>query len=309
MPTLNETKEQMIVVGSVGEFTNALQQIATQRMMRLRTQVMKSRPFVETASDLLQELMSQRNAMQSEDMTKLKKRKPSGGVDRRAVIIVTSNQGLTGRYNIEIYQKVEKLLVEQKDADFFIVGKKGQEYFQGHKFKELKVYPYTVPDTFGVEDLSRLTSSFDYYDQVTLAYSRFINTATREVVVLSVVAPLAVSVATDTKKDAKVEETKEQAENGKEGKKEEPVKEGRYLYEPHIDQLIEGVSKTLRNALFQQQIMDARLAQNSSQMIGMKTASDNANALLGDLRMEYNKARRKMIDKKIGEVFAGSALW
>jgi len=41
----------------------------------------------------------------------------------------------------------------------------------------------------------------------------------------------------------------------------------------------------------------------------MKTASDNATNLLGDLRLEYNKQRRKMIDKKIGEVFAGSALW
>jgi F-type H+-transporting ATPase subunit gamma len=55
--------------------------------------------------------------------------------------------------------------------------------------------------------------------------------------------------------------------------------------------------------------MDGRLAQYSAQMLGMKAATDNAQTLLGDLRQEYNKARRKMIDKKISEVFAGSALW
>jgi F-type H+-transporting ATPase subunit gamma len=73
--------------------------------------------------------------------------------------------------------------------------------------------------------------------------------------------------------------------------------------------MIDGVSRSLRAALFQQQIMDARLSQFSAQMIGMKTSSDNAEKLLAELRLEYNKQRRKMIDKKISEVFAGSAMW
>ena len=288
MPTLNEVKEQMIVVGSVGEFTNALQQIATIHMMKLRTQVLASRPFVETAAALLSELAALRNTLAAEDLLKLEKKHEETKVasGHTAVIIITSNQGLTGRYNIEIYQKLEKVLIEEKDADFFIIGHKGQELFQTGKFK-VHNFPYEVPENFTIADLTRLIGMFDYYTKITLIYSHYVNSATREVLNISVVAP--VIEAAPLEKDSK--------------------SLGKYTYEPDIDELIEGVSKTLRAALFQQQIMDARLSQYSAQMIGMKTASDNANHLLADLRVDYNKQRRKLIDKKISEVFAGSALW
>lgn len=285
MATLNEIKEQMSVVGSVGDFTNALQQIATIRMMKLRGKVLASRPYVEAANTILSELVSLRNSMQTDDLLKLEKKKGAKLVMKNpgsAVIVITSNQGLTGLYNIEIYKKIEKVLDTYKDADFFVIGKKGQEVFQNGKYK-VKSYPYEVTEDFTAADLQRLIRLFDYYSNVTLLYSRYINSATREVVVLSVVNPVAAPT-----EDAP------------------PVK---YMYEPDIEQLIEHTTSTLRAALFQQQILDARLAQNSSQMIGMKTASDNAVGLLADLRMDYNKQRRKMIDKKISEVFAGSALW
>ncbi len=288
MATLNEVKEQMAVVRSVGDFTNALQQIATLRMMKLRGKVLTSRPFVEAANEMLSELVALRNEMDAKAIQAAEKKAKEAKVEvhpgQRAVVVITSNQGLAGRYNIEIYNKVERLISDEKDSDFFIVGKKGQEYFANGHFK-VKNFPYEVVDNFTIEDLRRLITLFDYYSQVTLVYSRFINTATREVVALSIVNPVP---------DAPQDKEK---------------LTGKYIFEPSVDELITGISKKLRAALFQQQIFDARLAQFSAQMIGMKTASDNATTLLGDLRLEYNKQRRKMIDKKIGEVFAGSALW
>jgi F-type H+-transporting ATPase subunit gamma len=311
MPTLNEVKEQMGVVASVGDFTNALQQIATIRMLRLREKVEKSRPFVETALDLLQELVSVRNSLDIDELVKLEgkhKKIVQPAASKKAVIVVTSNQGLIGRYNIEIYQKVEKIVEANKNADFYVVGKKGQEYFQLGKFKVVN-YPYEVKDDFTAEDLRRIVALFDYYAEITLIYSRYINSATHEVVTLTVVAPI--PAAPDPKAKEKIEkvDNAEKTEAEKAATPEKTVGPVKYIFEPDIVDLIEGVSKELRAALFQQQIMDSRLAQYSSQMVGMKTASDNANNLLANLRVDYNKQRRKMIDKKISEVFAGSALW
>lgn len=304
MPTLNEVKEQVIVVHSVGDFTNALQQIATMRMMQVRDKVLRSRPFIEAATAMLREIQTARDSMDQGVLSKAAKKKlekeqadakakgeqiPTApvnttGPQRRAVIVLTSNQGLSGRYNIEIYQKVEKLLGQEKDADFFVIGKKGQEYFASGHFK-INSFPYEVADNFSIEDLRRLINLFDYYQTITLVYSRFINTATREVVAVSVVSPVLENTEEETKQP------------------------GKYIFDPDVDKLIEGVSKKLRAALFQQQIFDSRLAQFAAQMVGMKTASDNATKLLGELQLEYNKQRRKMIDKKISEVFAGSATW
>lgn len=300
MSTLNEVKEQMVVVRSVGDFTNALQQIATMRMVKLRGKVLQSRPFVEAANAMLSELVSLRNKMDQELLAgKPKGKKAKDGTsaqetltthqphnNQRAVIVITSNQGLTGPYNIEIYKRVTQLLETEKDSDFYVIGKKGQEYFANGKFK-VRNFPYEVPDNFGIEDLKRLINIFDYYGQLTLVYSRFINTATRDVVAVSIVNPIP-DVPADTPKNQLP---------------------GKFTFEPSIDDLIDGVSKKLRAALFQQQIFDARLSQFAAQMIGMQTASENANGLLADLRLEYNKQRRKLIDKKISEVFAGSATW
>jgi F-type H+-transporting ATPase subunit gamma len=290
MATLNEVKEQMITVASVGDFANAMQQIATLRMMKARERVVQSRPFVEEAVQMLRELTALREQHQARDLgagQKLKKGEKASSEPtnaRRAVIVITSNQGLTGRYNIEIYQKLEKLIQEEKNSDFFIIGKKGQETFANGKYK-VEYFPYEVGENFTIKDLKRIIALFDYYGEVRLLYSRFVNTAKRDVVVLSVVTPI-------------LEEDEQM--------KKQP---GRFMYEPNIFQLIDSVGHKLRGALFQQQIMDARLSQYAAQMIGMKTAADNSVELMKDMKLEYNKARRKMIDKKIGEVFAGSALW
>ena len=289
MPTINEVKEQMVVVRSVGDFTGAMQQIATLRMMRLRKKVLESRPFVEAALGLLRELASLRNALDTKSLLSLEKKQKDTPhaklhAERRAVIVITSNQGLSGIYNVEIYSKVAKIIAEESESDFFVIGKKGQEYFGNGHFP-VQSFPYEVPDNFAISDLKRLIALFDYYGHVTLVYSRFINTATREVVTTTIVNPIP-EESDDTTKQP-----------------------GKYTYEPDIDELIDGISRKLRGALFQQQIFDARLSQFAAQMIGMQTASDNATELLGDLQMEYNKARRKLIDKKISEVFAGSALW
>lgn len=290
MATINEIKEQMVVVGSVGDFTNALQQIATMRMMKLRDKVLQSRPFVEEAQKILAELIYLQDTQLEDDLKKLKKEEmliPTHG-NGRAVIIITSNQGLTGLYNVEIFQKIEKIIADETESDFYIIGKKGQEAFQSGRYKVIN-FPYEVKEEFEADDLRRLTALFDHYRHISLIYSKYVNTATREVVYTSITTPTPEQKAPETT-----------------AKEPEAI---RYTFEPDINQLINGISHTLRDALFQQQIMDARLSQNSAQMIGMQTASENANNLLADLQIDYNKQRRKLIDKKIGEVFAGSALW
>ena len=290
MSTINEIKEEIIVVKSVGDFANALQQIATARMVKLREKVLTSRPFVEEALAMLRELNTIRSKMQAADLVLLEKKKKETQAavakvtGRKAVIVITSNQGLTGRYNIEVYQKLEKLVAEQPDSEYFVIGKKGQEVFLNGKYK-VTYYPYEVGENFTIEDLRRLIALFNYYDEITLLYSRYVNSAKRDVVATSIVAP-------------------ELPED--EASKTQP---GKYVFEPDIFVLIDSVGNKLRAALFQQQIFDSRLSQYAAQMIGMKTAADNAVELLADLRLEYNKSRRKMIDKKISEVFAGSALW
>lgn len=292
MATLNETKEKMGVVKSVGGFANALQQIASMKMMALRSKVLASKRFVDEATTILRELNLHKELTYQRDYEEANKKSlkkgPKQAEDNRkmAVIIITSNQGLCGKYNVEVFKALEThILRENAGADIFIIGKKGQEHYLTNKKYDFRFYPYALPDDFDYTDLLRLVTMFPYYKRVLMVYSRYVNTIKRDVVESLLVAP----PTGNFEKHA-----------------EETIK---FMYEPSVEELIRDVSSKLRAAAFQQSILDSRLAQFSSQMVGMQTASENAKVLLVDLGNEYNKQRRKLIDKKISEVLGGSSLW
>jgi len=171
--------------------------------------------------------------------------------------------------------------------DYYVIGSKGQDFFKGITDKyNVKYFPYNVPNEIVIEDLRPLISMFYHYDQIYLIYNRYINTATRKAVFIELVIP-----------NIELEEI------------EKEKVEGKYIFEPDLGELITSVSAKLRYALFRQQILDSKLALYTAHMIAMQTASENAKELIEELNLEYKKAKRKLVDKKIQEVQAGRILW
>jgi F-type H+-transporting ATPase subunit gamma len=297
MAKINEIKEQQTVVSAVGTFSNSLQQIATMRMMSLRKTVLASRRFVDEATIILRELKREKQAHMMKELSKIDKRFKTIKTYREAIIVLSSYQGLCGSYNVEIIKKLEEIMPKYPDSDYFVIGSKGQDYFRNQirKLPNLNFFPYDIPEEVQIEDLHRLINMFPYYDRIYLIYNKYINTATREVVFLELVEP--------------VEDEEEEKKGDEKNPKETKEDEGKFIFEPDIEELIVNVGSKLRYALFRQQILDSKLSLYSSQMIAMQNASDNAKELLKDLQLQYNKARRKLIDKKIQEVQAGRALW
>jgi F-type H+-transporting ATPase subunit gamma len=203
------------------------------------------------------------------------------------VIIITSDQGLCGSYHSEIFTKLEPIIQKMPEADYFVIGKKGQHFCQRYSRQvNFQYFPYDISESVNLDELRPLIGMFYYYDQIYLVYSHFINTTKRDVLFIELTVPNL----------EKLQVAQEKIE-------------GKYIFEPGIDELINQVNSRIRYALFRQQILDSKLALYTAQMVAMKTASDNAQNLLGELKLEYNKARRKLVDKKINEVQAGRSLW
>jgi F-type H+-transporting ATPase subunit gamma len=285
MGQVNQIKEQQAVVNSVGSFASSLQQIAAGRMVKLRTAVIAARRFVEEATLILRELQLEKSKVTEKTDPDFGKK--SNRLKRSAIIVISSSQGLCGSYNTEISKKLDHIVPDYPDYDYFVIGKKGQEYFhKAAKKYGVKFYPFNIPEEVSINNLKPLVGMFYYYDQIFLVYSKFINTTTHEVVFIELAVPHILEIEA---KKAQVE--------------------GKYIFEPDLDGLIASTTAKLRYALFRQQILDSRLSLYTSQMIAMQTAADNAKNLIADLQIQYNKARRKAVDKKIQEVQAGRALW
>jgi len=287
MGAVNQIKEQQIVVNSVGSFASSLQQIAAGRMVKLRTAVVAARRFVEESTLILRELQLEKSRIFEKQQRTGEGPTGHSGPKRSAIIVISSSQGLCGSYNTEISKKLDTIVPDYPDYDYFVIGKKGQEYFRkAAKKYGLKYYPFNIPEEVSILNLKPLVGMFYYYDQIFLVYSKFINTASHDVVFIELAVPHILEIEA---KKAQIE--------------------GKYIFEPDLDGLIASTTAKLRYALFRQQILDSRLSLYSSQMIAMQTASDNAKNLIADLQLQYNKARRKAVDKKIQEVQAGRALW
>ncbi len=287
MATINAIKEQQGVVNSVGSFASSLQQIAAGRMVKLRNAVVAARRFVEESTLILRELQLEKAKALERDRIANTSTPASKHLKRSAIIVISSSQGLCGSYNTDIVRKLENIVPDYPDHDYFVIGKKGQEYFKrAAKKYGVKFYPFNIPEEVNIEHLKPLIGMFYYYDQIYLVYSKYINTTTHDVVFIELAVPHIVEI------EAQKAQT-----------------EGKYIFEPNLDDLIASTTAKLRYALFRQQILDSRLSLYTAQMIAMQTASDNAKNLMADLQLQYNKARRKLVDKKIQEVQAGRALW
>lgn len=296
MSTVKEIKENQLVVKGVGDFATSLQQIAASRMVRLRKQVLAAKRFAQESVIILRELEVEREKKLKKELEmsrtqierpKKSKDKKFSNSSRTAIIIVTTDQGLCGSYNTEVFKKIDEIAPAYSKADYFVIGSKGQEYFKKVAKKHaIKFYPYNLPEKIEIENVRPLASMFYRYDQIYLLLNQYQNTTTRNVAFLELVLP-------------HIETTQAEIE----------AKEGEFIFEPNLEELIKSISAKLKYALFRQQLLDSKLALYSAQMIAMQTASDNAKDLLLDLKHEYNKARRKLIDKKIQEVQAGRSLW
>lgn len=290
MARINEIKQQQVVVKNVGSFAGSLQQIAAMRMVKLRQMVIDSKRFVQEATMILRELHLEKDKYLSRELDKKrssKKTESKPKTVKTAIIVVTSDIGLCGSYNTEVVHKIDEVIAEYPDADYFIIGHKGQNYLERLSRKvSVNYYPYNIPEEVTIKDLKPLIGMFYYYQQIFLVYNKFINTTTRKVDFIELAVP-------------NVETIETQKEN----------ETGKFMFEPDIDELIASISARVRYALFRQQILDSKLALYTAQMIAMKTAADNADDLMDDLQKQYNKARRKIVDKKIQEVQAGRVLW
>lgn len=295
MARIHEVKERQEVVKTVAGFTNSLQQIAAIRMMKLRNLVLSSKRFVEEATIILRELYLEKEKLlekekiiqQVETSPRSKSKQNVIKPTRTAIIVVSSDLGLCGSYNTEINNKLKQVIPEYPNADYYVIGKKGQTFMQRRSPQiNINYYPYNIPEEVTIKDLEPLIGMFFYYDQIFLLYSKYINTTTRSVDFIELSVP-------------NIEELEVQKEKA----------EGKFIFEPSVDELIASISGRVRYALFRQQILDSKLSLYTAQMIAMKTASDNADDLLDELQHEHNKLRRKEVDKKIQEVQAGRILW
>ena len=278
MANLKELRVRITSIGSTMKITSAMKMVSAAKLKKAQDAIVQMRPYASKLTEILQKASSTLDSSEN-----------AYGVvrdtNRTRVVVITSNRGLCGAFNSSVVKKAKALMADSND-DFSIVaiGKKAGDAFKDDA--RLVERNPELWDNIGFEAASEYAQKLmDGYlagdfDKVVLVYNAFRNAAVQEPTAEQM---LPISMEVDG-----------------------PVDTTEYLYEPTKSEILEDLIPTSLKTQFFASLLDANASEHGARMTAMHKATDNAKALQGDLKLEYNKARQAAITNEILEIVGGA---
>ena len=285
MPSGKEIRNKIKSVENTRKITKAMEMVAASKMRKAQERMRASRPYGEkirrVAANLSHALTEYKHAF-------LHQRTP---VKKVGLIVVTSDKGLCGGLNSNVLRMVLGRMKEWEDQSVKLqatcIGNKGLGFMQ-RAGAEIVSHVTALGDTPHLEKLiGPIKVQLDAFmageiDALYIAYTRFINTMKQEPVIEQLLPLSGESVGSaSTNWD--------------------------YVYEPDAKTVIDDLLVRYVEAMIYQAVAENMASEQSARMVAMKSASDNAKNVIGELKLVYNKARQAAITKELSEIVSGAA--
>jgi len=290
MPSLKEVRTRIASVKSTRQITSAMKMVSASKLRRAQNAILNMRPYASKLHEIMHNLS---HDMETSDESKWT---TDRGDNKVLIVPITSNRGLCGAFNASVVkatrQLIEKRYSEQMskgNVGIMCLGKKGADGLLWH-YKPNEVNTEIFDDlTFNhaVVIAERLMDDFvkGKYDKIILIYNQFKNAA------MQILQQEQFLPVTRMEGEHKIEPETAQAN---------------YIFEPSKEEILEElVPKTIKIQLYKA-LLDSFAAEHGARMTAMQKATDNADELLKDLKLTYNKARQAAITNEILEIVGGA---
>jgi F-type H+-transporting ATPase subunit gamma len=292
MAGAKEIRTKIKSVKNTQKITRAMEKVAMSKMRKAQERMVSARPYAEkilrTVGHLAQANPEYKHPFIADRPVK-----------RVAFIIVSSDRGLCGGLNMNLFRTVVRNLREWNEQsveqEFAIIGGKGLSFFKRVGGKVVAQVAQLGDKPHLDQLLGTIKVVTDAYraggvDRVFLVSNRFVNTMTQRPTIRQLL-PLAVSQP-------------DRSET-------EPLKTSGfpwdYIYEPDAQSLLDTVLTRYLEAQVYQAVVENAACEQAARMVAMKSASDNAGKIINGLQLAYNKARQASITKELAEIVGGAA--
>ena len=305
MQSTRDIKRRMRSIGNTQQITRAMEAVSATKMRRSQEFALAARPYAESALRLLGNI-GQKTVRKIHPLLERRRGKDI------CLIVITSDKGLCGGYNSGVLRKAQEYLdknSESKNIDIITVGKKSRDYF---KFRG-----YEIAEEFiGFGDFVKLEETmpiaerilFDWqekkYSKIVCAFTNFVSTLRQEAVIRQVL-PITKKGIKELVKGIVPEKGRYAGEKEKKVDSQFSTFNYRYIYEPSREKVLNKLLPLLVEIQVHYMILEANASEHSARMVAMKNASENAEEILEELNLFYNKARQAAITREITEVTAG----
>ena len=284
MASTRDLRRRIRSVGSTAQITKAMQMVAASKMRKAQEAALAGRPFVQQLYRFQREATTRMGEF-SHPLLEVRE------VRKRAIILVGADKGLCGALNSNLFRLAAQF--DPQSTIFITAGRKAAQFVAVTRRQLVAEFAYGDSPQFSearaIAALARDLFLQKKVDEVRVVATRFVNTLTQYPVALEYlpvgeIKGMKIPGAEPEEKSARTRES---------------------LFEPNVEAFIGYLLSHYLNIYIYQVLLNAKASEQSARMVSMKNATDNAETLIDDLTLEYNKLRQDNITRELLEIAGG----
>ncbi len=281
MASMRDIKRRRSSIQSTQQITKAMKLVSTVKLQKARTRAEKCNDYFHRMYETIHSILARTGVVMSPYLQK-------GPSEKKAVVLISSNRGLAGGYNSNVAKKLLECGFDREDVQLYTMGRKAKDYLSRRGYEVVSDYSDAIDEpaykdaaALGEEVLEAYTSGAA--GELYLIYTEFHNTVSQEPVAMKLL-PV---------------EPEEEFANRTE-------KLTLMNYEPDEETVLGEMIPQYIKSLIYGAMIESAASENSARMQAMDNATSNAEDMIQDLSVKYNRARQNSITQELTEIIAGA---
>lgn len=305
MANAKEIQNRIDSIRDTMKITRAMYMMSSMKLRKAKQKLENTEPYFTSLQEQIKDILYHYPDMQhlyfdnrNKDMKET--------VKKKGFVIVTGDKGMAGAYNLNVLKKARELIDQAEDYRLFVVGELGRQFFksQGYPVEEKFVYSANNPSIHRARMMTEYI--IDLYqkeelDEVYIILTRMVNSLSEEAEIHRLL-PLQTHKFLEEEMLEKIQNE----EGGIDQNEARKLHDDWYLIYPSPTEVLEKLVYNYVTGFFYGALVEASACEENARMLAMQSATNNAEAMLHDLSIEYNRVRQAAITQEITEVIGGA---
>ena len=281
MASMRDIKRRRSSIQSTQQITKAMKLVSTVKLQKAKSRAEETNPYFNYMYQTVVSMLKHSGTIMHPYLK-------AGTSSKKAVVVITSNRGLSGGYNSNVVKLVTDSGLKKEDLKIYAIGNKGREALERRGYEIASDYSGVI-DAPVYEDAAAICRQAlkafqeEEIGEIYLAYTHFKNTVSHEPKLMKLL-PVEID-ETESNEDANI----------------------LMNYEPNDEEALDMIIPKYITSLFYGALVEAVASENGARMQAMDSATSNAEEMISDLSLKYNRARQGSITQELTEIIAGAA--
>lgn len=281
MASMRDIKRRKESVASTGQITKAMKLVSTVKLQKAKARAESNKPYFTMLYDTMCSILARSGGMEHRYLT-------ASESPRKAIITITGNRGLAGGYNNNIVKEITATFTPE-ETDIYAIGRKGLEILSRKGFHIVEDYSEVINEPLygdAIKIGKNVLASFENGEvgEIYLAYTNFKNMVTQEPRLIKLLPINVEEIMQDVEVDMLT-----------------PMN-----FEPEADEALDMIIPKYINNILYGAFIESLASENGARMQAMDSATKNADDMIADLSLKYNRARQSSITQELTEIIAGA---